>query len=137
MLTGAGVGPSRRLSMEGGGMANLGEMVEEKTEIAPGLVIDRRLKLPGIRMLEERYGLKFHQFDNITDKMESLDDMLHAVFVLAQQHDKNVTMKDIESALAIYDLPVLMEKLKGAMVDMLTVQLKNVAAPAESATATL
>ena len=118
-------------------MSDLGEMVVETSEIAPGLVIDRRLRLPGIRKMEQRYGLKFHQFDHLIEKMESLDDMIHAVLILAQQHDPSVTQEKVEDALGRLQLPDLIEHLKNAMVDMLTVQSKNRVALAESATAAL
>lgn len=118
-------------------MSDLSEMIVETTEIAPGLVIERRLRLPGIRKMEERYGIKFHQFDHLVEKMESLDDMIHAALILAQQHNPAVTQEQVEAALSKYPVFELMDRLKDVMVDMLTVRSKNVIAPAESATAAL
>lgn len=105
----------------------LREMGNGTIEVVPGLVIDQRLKLSGIRKMEIRFGVPFHRFKEI--KIESVGDMVGIILILAQQRDAAITEAQVEAALDRVDVGTAMRRIDAAFSEALKVEAKNSDAP--------
>ena len=101
------------------------QMQIETVELVKGLIIDKRLKLSGIAKMEKRFGLPFSKFSKLSEKIETLQDMIDVVVILAQQHDKTTTVDKVKELLDSVTAVQALESMTKAFTDALAVESKN------------
>jgi hypothetical protein len=101
------------------------QMQVEKVEVVKGLTIDKRLKLSGIAKMEKRFSLPFSKFDQLSTKIETLQDMIDVILILAQQHDKTVTVEKVQELLDGVSAVDALKAMSDALVQSLAVDAKN------------
>ena len=72
------------------------ELINSKIEIAPGVLIDDRMRIGGMMFLEERTGKEFFEIVNLLCTKRTTTDIFNIFLALVVQSNENMDIKEAE-----------------------------------------